>query len=129
MSTVALQCYQCDAEYDYVGTAPHPARCPVCGSSCVPPAGSLSVVDSVHWESANGLAKVWVKAVDDRDRPVEFEVAAHRSRGKLVALKIDGVAINPQRVDTIETLPPAITAEIAELGVSEIETPPLRRSK
>jgi polysaccharide deacetylase 2 family uncharacterized protein YibQ len=80
------------------------------------------VVNSVHWESANGLAKVWVHTVDERDRPFEFEIAAHGSRGKLVAIKVDGVSIDPQIDDCMETLPPAVTAEIADLGVKDIET-------
>ena len=119
---LTLQCYQCGTEYEYLGTLPHPARCVACGSSCVPPAGSLTVVNSVHWESANGLAKVWVHTVDERDRPFEFEIAAHGSRGKLVAIKVDGVSIDPQIDDCMETLPPAVTAEIADLGVKDIET-------
>ena len=119
--TLQLQCYRCGTEYTYIGKSPHPAQCPGCGSSCVPPAGCLTVVNSVHWESANGLAKVWVHSVDERDRPFEFEVAAHGRRGKLVAIKVDGVSINPQVDKTLETLPPAVRAEIEAQGITDIE--------
>ncbi|GGJ04130.1 hypothetical protein GCM10008995_12390 [Halobellus salinus] len=115
-----LQCYRCGAAYTYLGERPHPARCPACGSSCVPPAGSLTVTNSVHWESANGLAKVWVHSTDERGRPFEFEVAAHGRSGKLVAIKADGVSINPQTDQTLETLPPAVRDEIEAQGIIHI---------
>jgi hypothetical protein len=127
--TLQLQCYRCGAEYTYIGTSPHPAQFPACGSSCVPPAGSLTAVNSVHWESANGLAKVWVHSVDERDRPFEFEVAAHGRRGKLVAIKVDGVSINPQVDKTLETLPPAVRAEIEAQGITDIEIAAVTNSK
>jgi hypothetical protein len=94
----------------------------------VPPAGEVTVMNSLHWESANGLSKVWVQGVDDRDRPFEFEVAADGSRGKLVALKIDGVSIGPQIDEALETVPPAVTAELAEVGITDIESTTLERS-
>jgi ribosomal protein S27E len=127
--TLTLQCYRCGAEYTYLGERPHPAQCTACGSSCVPPAGSLTVVNSVHWESANGLAKVWVHSVDERDRPFEFEVAAHGRRGKLVAIKVDGVSINLQIETTLETLPPAVRAEIEAQGITDIEIATTTNSK
>ncbi|MDR9429849.1 MAG: hypothetical protein RI568_03985 [Natronomonas sp.] len=127
--TLSLQCYRCGAEYTYLGERPHPAQCPSCGSSCVPPAGSLTVVDSVHWESANGLAKVWVHSVDERDRPFEFEVAAHGRRGKLVAIKVDGVSIDPQIDKTLETLPPAVRAETEAQGITDIKISTVTNSK
>ena len=98
-------------------------------SSCVPPAGSLIVLNSVHWESANGLAKVWVHSVDERDRPFEFEVAAHGRRGKLVAIKVDGVSIKPQVDETLKTLPPAVRAEIEAQGITNIEIATTTNSK
>ncbi|WP_277543343.1 hypothetical protein [Haloarcula laminariae] len=85
--------------------------------------------NSVHWESANGLSKMWIQAVDDRDRPFEFEVVAHGSRGKLSALKIDGVSVDPQIDKTLETLPPTVTAELADIGVMEVTTGAMRHSK
>ncbi|SEO77272.1 hypothetical protein SAMN05216388_10193 [Halorientalis persicus] len=129
MTALTLQCYRCGAEYDYIGTSPHPARCPACASSCVPPAGSLTVVNSVHWESANGLSKVWVHATDERDRPFEFEVAAHGDCGKLVAVKVDGVSTDPQTEPSLERLPEAVTAEIAALGIDDVETTRMKNSK
>jgi hypothetical protein len=127
--TLLLQCYRCGTEYTYLGERPHPGQCPACGSSCVPPAGSLTVVNSVHWESANGLAKVWVHSVDERDRPFEFEVAAHGRRGKLIAIKVDGVSINPQVDEILETLPPAVRAEIEMQGIIDIEIATATNSK
>jgi len=129
MRILTLQCYRCGAGYEYVGTSPHPAQCPECGSSCVPPAGSVTAVNSVHWESANGLSKVWVQAVDSCDRPFEFEIAAHGSRGKLSALKIDGVSVDPQIDETFETLPPAVTAELTDIGITEVATGAVKHSK
>jgi len=126
---LTLQCYRCGTAYDYIGDSPHPAQCQACGSSCVPPAGSVTVVDRVRWESANGLSKVWVKAVDDRDRPFEFEVVAHGRRGKLSALKVDGVSVDPQIDETLEALPPAVTVELADIGVTEIATGAIGHSK
>jgi hypothetical protein len=86
-------------------------------------------MNSVHWESANGLSKIWVQAVDDRDRPFEFEVAAHGSCGKLSALKIDGVSVDPQIDETLETLPPAVIAELADIGITEVTTGAIRYSE
>lgn len=126
---LTLQCYRCGTEYDYLGRLPHPARCTTCGSSCVPPAGSLTVVNSVHWESANGLAKVWVHTVDERDRPFEFEVASHGRSGKLVAIKIDGVSVDPQTDQTFEALPPPVRTEIEALGITNIEIATTKDSK
>jgi len=87
------------------------------------------VINSVHWESANGLSKVWVQAVDDRDRPFEFEVAARNNCGKLVALKIDGIAVDPQIDETLVSLPPAVTAELADGGITDVETAAVTQSK
>mgnify|MGYP000199752664 CR=1 FL=1 len=126
---LTLQCYRCGTEYDYIGNSPHPAQCQACGSSCVPPAGSVTVVNSVHWESATGLSKVWVQAVDERDRPFEFDVVADGSRGKLSALKIDGVSVDPQIDETFETLPPAVTAELTDIGITEVATGAMRYPK
>ena len=87
------------------------------------------MVNSVHWESANGLAKVWVHSVDERDRPFEFEVAARGRRDKLVAIKVDGVSINSQVNETLETLPPAVRAEIEAQGIIDIEIATTTNSK
>jgi hypothetical protein len=95
----------------------------------VPPAGLLTVVNSVHWESANGLSKVWVQATDERDRPFEFEVAAHGDCGKLVAAKVDGVSVDPKTEQRLEALPEAVLAEIAAFGIDDVETAQLKNSK
>ncbi|SDF65291.1 hypothetical protein [Halorientalis regularis] len=126
---IPLQCYRCGTHYEYLGMSPHPARCTACGSSCVPPAGTLTVVNSVHWESANGLSKVWVHATDERDRPFEFEVAAHGTRGKLTAIKVDGTSVDPQLDETFEQLPPAVAAEIERRGVEDVEAAKIENSK
>lgn len=121
MMILSLQCYRCGTDYEYVGNSPHPATCQACGSTCVPPAGSLHVVNSAHWKSANGLSKVWVYALDERNRPFEFEVAAHRNRGKLVALRVDGSAVDPQVDEALETLPSAVTDELVEAGIERVD--------
>ncbi len=118
---VTLQCYRCGAEYDYLGASPHPAQCQECGSRCVPPAGELTVTERSHWESANGLSKVWVAAVDERSRTFEFEVAAYGGRGKLVGLQVDGTSVNPQLDNTLETLPPAVLTALREMGVKHVD--------
>ena len=126
---LTLQCYRCGADYEYVGTSPHPGQCQACGSPCVPPAGSLNVLNSSYWESANGLSKVWVYALDERDRPFEFEVAAQGNRGKLAALRVDGIAVDPQIDKTLETLPPAVGTELADAGIERVDGNTPKQSK
>ncbi len=118
---LTLQCYRCGTDYEYVGTSPHLGKCQACGSPCVPPAGSLNVLNSAHWESANGLSKVWVYALDERDRPFEFEVAAQGNRGKLVALRVDGISVAPQVDETFETLPPVVKTKLADAGIERVD--------
>ncbi|CAI49598.1 uncharacterized protein NP_3014A [Natronomonas pharaonis DSM 2160] len=122
MYSLRLDCYRCGTEYGYVGAMPHPGQCPACDSPCVPPAGTLTVTDSLRWESANGLAKVWIRTLDERDRPFEFEIAANGSRGKLAGLKIDGIKIDPNAATALERLPEAVADEIDELGITELDT-------
>ena len=126
---LTLQCYRCGADYEYVGTSPHPGQCQACGSPCVPPAGSLNVLNSSYWESANGLSKVWVYALDERDRPFEFEVAAQGNRGKLVALRVAGIAVDPQIDEALETLPPAVKTELVDAGIERVDANTLKQSK
>jgi len=129
MMILELQCYRCGTDYEYVGTSPHPGQCQACGSPCVPPAGSLNVLKSSYWESANGLSKVWVYALDERDRPFEFEIAAQGNRGKLVALKVDGITVNPQIDETLEMLPPAVRTELADAGIERVDANTPKQSK
>jgi hypothetical protein len=126
---LTLQCYRCGADYEYVGTSPHPGKCQACGSPCVPPAGSLSILNNAHWESANGLSKVWVYALDEQGRPFEFEVAAQGNRGKLVALRVDGISVAPQVDETLETLPPAVETELADAGIERVDPNTPKQSK
>ena len=126
---LTLQCYRCGADYEYIGSLPHPGQCQACGSPCVPPAGSLSILNSAYWESANGLSKVWVYALDERDRPFEFEVAGQGNRGKLVALRVDGVSVDPQIEETLETLPRAVRIELADAGIERLDTNTPKQSK
>jgi ribosomal protein S27E len=128
MSILSLTCHRCGAEYGYIGEGPHPARCPACGSPCVAPAGGLDVQDRSTWESANGLSKVWIRAVDERERPFEFEFAAHRSRGKLVELKADGISIDPASDETLEEIPSVVRSELVDLGVTELDPATVPRS-
>ena len=126
---LTLQCYMCGTDYEYVGTSPHPGQCLACGSPCVPPAGGLNVLNSSYWESANGLSKVWVYALDERGRRFEFEVAAHGNRGKFVALRVEGIAVDPQLDETLETLPPAVRSELVDAGIERVDTNTLKQSK
>jgi hypothetical protein len=126
---LTLQCYRCGTDYEYVGTSPHPGRCQACGSPCVPPAGSLNILNSTHWKSANGLAKVWVYALDQRDRPFEFEVAAQGKRGKLVALRVDGIAVDPRIDETLEKLPSVVKTELADAGIEQVDGNTPKQSK
>ncbi len=124
-----LQCYECGAEYEYIGESPHSGQCQACGSSCVPPAGNLHVINSAHWESPNGLSKVWVYAVDSQVRPFEFQVAARGSHGKLVALSIDGITVEPEVDETLRSLPPAVMDELTESGIEHVDTERLKHPK
>ncbi|WP_267164153.1 hypothetical protein [Halovenus salina] len=126
---LTLQCYRCGIDYEYVGASPHPGQCPACGSPCVPPAGSLNVLNSTHWESANGLSKVWVYGLDEQNRPFEFEVAGKGNRGKLVALRVDGVSVDLKVDETLEKLPPAVRSELVDAGIERVETGLHKQSK
>ena len=129
MTSLPVQCYRCGTDYHRADADPHPARCAVCGSSSAPPAGSLTVAHSTHWESADGRSNVWVNATDERHRLLEFEIATHAGRGKLVAVTADGVSIDPQAEHYLETLPAKIAAEIADHGITEVETANPERTK
>ncbi len=123
MSILSLMCYQCGTEYDYLGTAPHPGRCPECGSPCVEPAGELTIRASSCWQSAIGLSKISVRAVDVQDRPFVCTVAAHKCRGKMVSFTIDEVSVIPYVNDVRDHIPSKITDEIADYGITELEAP------
>jgi len=123
MSVEMLYCYDCGNEYGHVGTGPHPGRCPACDSVCVPPAGELTVVDRLSWQSANGLSKAWIHTVDDHDRPFTFEVAAKGSHGKLVAVHVDRRRIDPRVSEQFTAVPSGVEDAVAELGVSDVTTP------
>lgn len=128
MVILTLQCYRCGVEYEYVGTSPHPGRCQACGSTCVPPAGGLTVINSAYWESANGLSKAWIYAVDEHGKPFEFEVAGKGDRGKLVALRVDSTSVDPHMEKTLKKFPSAVSAELAEVGIEQVATDTLTHS-
>jgi len=124
MNVLSLQCYECDTEYEYIGSSPHLGRCQACGSRCVPPAGDLTLDDWSHWESPNGLQKVWLQATDERTRSFEFEIVAHNTIGKITGLKIDGTRIvGPfEEGDSLFQIPVSITNAVAQLGISELDS-------
>ena len=126
MNVLSLQCYECDTEYEYIGSPPHLGRCQACGSRCVPPAGALTLDDWSHWESPNGLQKVWLQATDERTRSFEFEIVAHDAVGKLTGLKIDGTRIaGPlEEGNSLFQIPASITNAAAQLGISELDSAP-----
>lgn len=68
-------------------------------------------------------------ALDERDRPFEFEVAAHGHRGKLVALRVDGISVDPQVDETLETLPPAVKTKLADAGIERVDINTPKQSK
>jgi hypothetical protein len=119
----SLQCYQCNAEYNYIGSGPHLGRCPACGSSCVPPAGELTVDDWSNWESPNGLQKVHIRALDERSRAFELKIAAHNAVGKLVEVEIEGTRITGvlNRDRPPFDIGSKITTALAQLGIDELE--------
>jgi hypothetical protein len=122
MSVSVLNCHRCGTAYGYIGEGLHPARCPACGSPCVAPAGHLTVRDSSTWKSANGLSKIWIRTVDERGRPFEFEFTAHRGRGKLVRLKVDGISVDPASDESLADIPPVVRDELVDLGVTELDS-------
>lgn len=123
MSVRSLRCYECDTEYEYIGSAPHLGQCEACGSRCVPPAGELTLEDWSHWESPTGLQKIWLRATDDRDRPFEFEIAAHDAIGKVTGVKIDGIQLAgaPENDEPLLRLSDSITNVLRQLGITKIE--------
>ena len=128
MSISVLNCHRCGTAYGYIGEGLHPAQCPACGSPCVAPAGHLTVRDSSTWKSANGLSKVWIRTVDERGRPFEFEFAAHRGRGKLVGLKVDGIEVDPSSDETLTQIPAVVREELVDLGITELDPVVVSRS-
>jgi len=118
VSVRKLRCFECGHGYGYVGDDSHPARCPACHSSLVPPSGSLAVFDRSSWESANGLAKLRISAVDELGRLFEFGVAARGETGKLVELRIDDAPVDPRVIRTVVRIPPTVEAELAEAGLT-----------
>lgn len=107
-------CFACDTAYGYLGTTPHDGSCPDCGATTVTPAGTLDVVDTTVWESANGLSTLRITAVDAGSRRFEFEVAARRGRGTLVRLAIEGVAVPTEAVWSV---PPAVATVVTQHGI------------
>jgi hypothetical protein len=128
MGLAALHCYQCETGYGYIGREVHPAMCPACGSPCVAPAGRLTVRDRTVWRTTSGVPRVWIAAVDERDRPFEFEVEVHGERGRVVALKIDGIRVDPGADESLGELPPAVREEFAERGVTQFNAAAVSRS-
>ncbi len=122
MSTLGLRCYRCGTKYDYIGTAPHPGRCPACESPCVPPAGDLTIRTSSCWQGANGLSKISVRAVDEQDRAFVCEVAAEKCRGKVVTFNVDGVPVMPHIGNALSHLPSEIRDEITAFGITDLKT-------
>ena len=119
MSIHELRCYQCGTDYGYIGTDPHPAQCPDCQSSCVPPAGSLTVFERSHWQNANGtLSKLTIHAVDERGRSFAFTIAARKTESKLVMVAIDDVVLEDPLAASICQIPPTIADEIAAAGMA-----------
>ena len=116
-----LRCFDCGCEYGYLGSKPHPGRCPSCDSRCVSPAGELVIVDVEKWQSATGLSKLWVDAIDERDRRFRFEIAANGPEGKVVAVIVEGTAFNPAIDPSLRRLPPVVSEVVAHLGVSDLE--------
>lgn len=116
-------CFACGTGYAYLGTGLHEGCCPACGSTTVTPAGTLSIVDTTIWESANGLSTVHVAAADDKSRRFDFIVAARRKRGKLARLAVDGVEVP---TDGTWSIPPIIKRTVAAHGIRVNDTKPAR---
>lgn len=117
-----LRCFECGHGYGYIGDDPHPARCPACRSSLVPPAGSLAIFDQSTWKSANGLSKLRISAVDEHGRLFEFGIAARNGMAKLVELRIDDAPVDPRFVRTAVQIPSLIETKLEETGLS-VESP------
>lgn len=64
-----LQCADCGHRYGYLGSEPHPGRCPACDSRAVPPAGDLEL-------TAGRLLPAWA-GVDLRFRDASGRVFAY----------------------------------------------------
>ncbi|MFC6731709.1 MULTISPECIES: hypothetical protein [unclassified Haladaptatus] len=67
----ALTCYRCGHQYDYLGTTPHPGRCPACDSRAVTPAGNLVVVGT-ETDTDGDPPVVRLQATDGSDRTFRF---------------------------------------------------------
>ncbi|AFZ73263.1 hypothetical protein [Natronobacterium gregoryi] len=119
--TARLRCFECGCEYGYLGSKPHPGRCPSCDSRCVSPAGELVVVDVETWQNATGLSKIWVHTIDERDRRFRFEIAPAGREGKVVAVIVEGTALDPAIDPALRRLPAVVSEVVAHVGVSDLE--------
>lgn len=75
------------------------------------------------------MSKIWIRTVDERGRPFEFEFAAHRSRGKLVRLKVDGIPVDPASDERLAEIPTVVRDELVDLGVTELDSVVIHRSE
>ncbi|MWV38516.1 hypothetical protein GRS80_01625 [Natrialba sp. INN-245] len=116
-----LRCYECGCQYGYLGSNPHPGRCPSCGSRCVSPAGELVVINVEKWQNATGLSKIWVETIDERDRQFRFEIVAAGSEGKVVTVTVGDAVLDPAMDPSLQRLPPVISELVAHIGISDLE--------
>ncbi len=90
-----LHCYACGHDYDYLGSDPHPGRCPSCGSPCVPPAGHLRAASGPEPVDSNA-ATHRIDAVDETGRRFCYWLSAlPNDRAQLVAVDAAGTPVGP----------------------------------
>lgn len=122
MTALGLRCYECGHEYGYIGSTPHPGRCPACDSHCVSPAGELMITDLKQWHNATGLSKLWVYTMDEQGRQFTFKVVANDGSGKLVAIAVEGIPLDPAPDRSLQRPPDVVSEAVAACGVTELDT-------
>jgi hypothetical protein len=120
----SLRCFACGNDYDYLGSPPHPGRCPACGARDVPPAGALErVAGPAPIAAGPGESTHRVDAADDTDRTFTYWLTAlEGGRVQLVRIGVEDALVGP----THDAWPEGIRALVpawleASLAAADLE--------
>ena len=108
-------CYNCDHEYSYVGTDPHPSQCPRCGEQAVSPAGTLEPISS-RVVLVNGRPQVKVVATDATNRLFRYRFSVTGGYAACVEISIESIYSLKRDEWPDELLPPSIWRTAEEYG-------------
>jgi hypothetical protein len=109
--TDSLRCFACDHSYRYLGEGHHPGRCPRCDSTCVTPAGELTVLTSVDVPSVDRPGAT-VLAIDERYRHFLYHFERVGEAAELAGLQVDGHVVRPDDGPRSIPVPAAVRSEL-----------------